>query len=96
LLLLAACGSTSTSSKVDATTTQPATTVVETTAAPETSAAAATTVAAAPTSAAAAPAAPVPVTVDASVDQALKDAEALLGANDQDMASASSAAANGG
>jgi hypothetical protein len=36
------------------------------------------------------------VTVDASVDQALKDAEALLSSNDQDMASASSAAANGG
>jgi hypothetical protein len=37
-----------------------------------------------------------PVTVDAATEQALKDADALLASNDQDMASASSAAANGG
>jgi hypothetical protein len=95
LFILAACGSTGTSSKVDSTTTGPATTVVETSAAPETTAAAATsTVAsAAPTTAGSAAA---PVTVDPAVDQALKDAGALLSSNDQDMASASSAAANGG
>jgi len=94
VLLLAACGSTSTSSNVDRTTSRPSTTVVETTAALDLTTGAVDTTAAPATTASPTPAAPV--TVDASVDQALKDADALLGANDQDIASASSAAANGG
>jgi hypothetical protein len=99
LLLLAACGSTGTSSKVDSTTTGPVTTVVETSVAPETTVASPTTAAAAaPTTAVAAtaPAAATRVTVDPALDQALKDVNAMLSSNDQDMASASSAAANGG
>jgi hypothetical protein len=42
------------------------------------------------------PAAAAAVAIDPALEQALKDAEALLGANGQDLNDAAAAAANGG